>query len=291
MLKALLLASCCVGCCAAQTESITIGPADVLLIKVLEAPELQQSARVTDAGTFPLIIGGSVKVAGLTPAEAAVEVEHALESGHFLLSPHVSVTIEQTTTENVVLSGLVRSPGSYPLPTPRPILDVLSLAGGLTDAADRNITVERHGTKERIEFFVSNKSNAVLDSNSLLIYPGDTIFIPRASIVYVLGDVNKPGGFPFATSDSKLSVLQVVSLAGGTPPTAVPSHARLIRKQPDGTYAELALPLSEMQKGKKSDMQLQNDDIIYVPYSYLRAMASGVDNLVAAATSASIYRF
>jgi len=290
-LKALLLASCCVVCCLAQKESLTIGPADVLHIKVLEAPELEQTGRVTDAGTFPLIIGGSVNVAGLTPSGAAAAIAQALENGHFLLSPHVSVTIEQTTTQNITLSGEFARPGVYPLATPRPILDVIAAAGGLNGAADRKITIERHETKERIEYFVSNKSGVALDSNSLVIYPGDTIFVPRASIVYLLGDVGRPGGYAMTTADSKLSVLQVVAEGGGTLHTAVPAKARLIRKRGDGTYVELPLPLSAMQKGKTSDMQLQGDDIIYVPFSYLRNMALGIDSLISSAASASIYRF
>lgn len=291
ILKALLLAIFCVTCCAGQEESLTIGPADLLHVKVLEAPELEQSVRVMDSGTIPLIIGGNIMVAGLTPSGAASAVARALESGHFLLSPHVSVTIEQTTTQRVTVTGAVRTPGEYPLATPRSILSVLASAGGLNDNADRKITIERHNTKNRVEFFVSNKSGTALDDNSLLIYPGDTIFVPKAALIYVLGDVSKPGGYPVITNDSKLSVLQLVSYAGGTLPTAVPSHARLIRKQSDGTYVDIALPLSAMQKGKKPDMQLQSDDIVYVPFSYLRSMALGVDSLIAAATSASIYRF
>jgi polysaccharide export outer membrane protein len=290
-LSAFLFVSCCVTCCIAQKESLTIGPADTLHVKVLEAPELEQFGRVTDAGTFPLIIGGSVNVVGLTPSGAAEAIGRALESGHYLLAPHVSVTIDQTTTQNVVVSGDVRAPGSFSVPTPRPVLNIIAMAGGLDDFADRKITIERHETKERIEFFVSNKSAVALDSNSLLVYPGDTVFVPRASFVYVLGDVAKPGGYAMATNDSKLSVLQVVAQAGGTQPTAVPAKARLIRKRDDGTYEESALPLSDMQKGKTSDRQLQTDDIIYVPFSYVRSMALGVDSLVAAAASASIYRF
>lgn len=291
MLKALLLASCCVTCCLAQKESITIGPADLLHVKVLEAPELEQSARVTDAGTFPLIIGGSVNVVGLTPSGAAEAIAQALESGHYLLSPHVSVTLEQTTTQNVTLSGDLQRPGVYPLPTPRPILDVIAAGGGLSVSADRRITIERHDTKERIEYFVSNKSGTALDNNKLLIYPGDTIFVPRASIVYVLGDVGRPGGYTMTTNDGKLSVLQVVSQAGGTAHNAVPAKSRLIREREDGTYVELPLPLSAMQEGKTSDMQLQGGDIVYVPFSYFRNALLGVDGLLASAASASIYRF
>ena len=77
-LKSLLFLFCCAACCGAQTESLTIGPGDLLHVKVLEASELEQSARVTDAGTFTLILGGTVHVAGLTPPEAALAIERAL---------------------------------------------------------------------------------------------------------------------------------------------------------------------------------------------------------------------
>ena len=82
------------------------------------------------------------------------------------------------------------------------------------------------------------------------IFPGDTIVVPKAEVVYILGDVNRPGGIAMVTNDSKLSVVQAITLAGGTPPNAVPSHARLIRKQADGSHAEIPLNLSAMQKGK-----------------------------------------
>jgi polysaccharide export outer membrane protein len=93
------------------------------------------------------------------------------------------------------------------------------------------------------------------------------------------------------SNDSKLSVVQAISLAGGTPPNAVPSHTRLIRKQPDGSHVEIPLQLSAMQKGKAPDMELQADDIVYVPFSYVRNMAVGAGSLVGATSSAAIYRF
>jgi polysaccharide export outer membrane protein len=93
------------------------------------------------------------------------------------------------------------------------------------------------------------------------------------------------------TNDSKLSVIQAMTLAGGTPPNAVPSQARLIRKKADGTRVEIPLQLSAMEKGKNPDLQLQADDIIYVPFSYTRNMAVGAGSLVGATSSAAIYRF
>jgi polysaccharide export outer membrane protein len=285
-----LILFCCTVCCFAQTESLTIGPGDVLHLKVLEAPELEQSARVSDAGTLTLMLGGKVQVAGRTPAEAALAIEQALIEGHYVLTPHVSVTTEQTATQNVTILGQVRSPGSYPIGTPRPILDVLALAGGLNELAQRKVTIQRHSTKERVEFVLSNSANAALDAN-VPVFPGDTVIVPKADVVYVLGDVNRPGGIAMVTNDSKLSALQVISLAGGTPPNAVPSHARLIRKQADGGYVEIPLQISAMQKGKEPDKPLQADDIVYVPFSYTRNMAVGAGSLVGATSSAAIYRF
>jgi polysaccharide export outer membrane protein len=288
--KSLVLLFCCAVCCCAQTESLTIGPGDLLHLKVLEAPELEQSARVTDAGTLTLILGGSVQVAGLAPPEAALAIARVLVEHHYVLTPHVSVTLEQTATQNVTIMGQVRSPGSYPIGTPRPILDVLALAGGLTDLADRKVTIERHATKERVEFVVSNSAKAALDA-SIAVLPGDTVIVPKADVVYILGDVNRPGGIAIVTNDSKLSALEALSLAGGTPPNAVPSHARLIRRQADGSHVDLPLQLSAMQKGKQPDIPLQSDDIVYVPFSYARNMAVGAGSLVGATSSAAIYKF
>jgi polysaccharide biosynthesis/export protein len=288
--RSVLILFCCAGCCLAQTESLSIGPGDILHLKVLEAPELEQSARVGDAGTLTLILGGKVQVAGLTPAEAAVAIERALVEGHYVLTPHVSVTTEQTATQNVTILGQVRTPGSYPIATPRPILDVLALAGGLNDLAQRKVTIQRRASKERVDYVLSNSADAALDGN-VPVYPGDTVLVPKADVVYVLGDVNRPGGIAIVTNDSKLSALQALTLAGGTPPNAVPSKSRLIRKQADGTHVELPLQLSAMQKGKEPDIPLQGDDIIYVPFSYARNMAVGAGSLVGATTSAAIYRF
>jgi polysaccharide export outer membrane protein len=237
-----------------------------------------------------LILGGPVYVAGLTPPEAALVIARVLVDGHYLLTPHVSVLIEQTATQNVTIIGQVHSPGSYPIGTSRPILDVLALAGGLTEIADRKVTIERHASKERATFVVSNSAAAALDA-SVLVFPGDTVIVSKADVVYILGDVNRPGGFAMVTNDSRLSAVQVLSLAGGTPPNAVPSHARLIRKQPDGSRIEIPLHLSAMAKGKQPDIQLQPDDIVYVPFSYARNMAVGAGSLVGSTASAAIYHF
>jgi polysaccharide biosynthesis/export protein len=292
MIKASVLIALSLYClsCWSQKDSLLIGPGDQVQIQVLEAPELAQAVRVADDGSVPLLLGGSVKIGGLTVAAADREIEQALVAGRYVLHPHVNVAVIKSATEEVSVVGQVHAPGSYPIGTPRSVVDVLALAGGVTELADRKITIEHHGSNQKVKYFLSNEPSQALE-NKVEVYPGDIVFVPKVDVVYVLGDVYRPGGYPMATNDSKLTVLQAVTLAGSTPPSAVPSHARLIRKQPDGTYVEIHLPLSDMQKGKRSDFALAPDDIIYVPYSYIRNMGSGLTSLVAAASTATIYRY
>jgi polysaccharide export outer membrane protein len=272
-----------------STESLLIGPGDLLHVRVFDTPELEQHARVTDAGELPLILGANVKVVGLTPAEAARAVEKRLLDGHFLLNPRVLVSVDQYATQNVSVLGEVKSPGAYPIGAPRSVLDVLTLAGGLTDLADRKVMIERHGTSERVPYFVSNQPGVAMDT-SVRVDPGDTILVPKAGIVYVLGDVSRPGGYTMTNNEAQLSVLELVARAGGTNRSAVPSHAKLIRKT-NGTYTEMAIQLSAMQKGNHADMPLQADDIVYVPFSYLRNFAVQSAGVAASVGSAAVYRF
>jgi polysaccharide export outer membrane protein len=277
------------GLAAQTTETLLIGPGDTIHVQVFDSPELEEHARVMDSGDLPLLLGGSVNVAGMTPAQAARAIEDVLLHRNILLNPRVLVSIEQTTTHNVSILGEVRSPGAYPIGTPRSILDVLALAGGLTDSADRKVLIQRHGTSVRVPYFVSNVSSAALDT-AVIINPGDTILIPKAGIVYALGDLARPGGYTMTNNDAKVSVLELVARAGGTPPSAYPSRSVLLRKSGDG-YVRIHLPLSNMQKGKVADIPMQPDDIVYVPFSYLRNSVVNASGIAASVGSAAVYHF
>lgn len=274
---------------AATSESLLIGPGDTLHVQVLDTPELEQHPRVTDAGEIPLIGIGNLKVAGLTPGAAAEEIRERLISMHYMNHPQVTVTVEQYATQTVSVLGQVKNPGAYTISTPRSILSVVALTGGLTDSANYHITIQRRdGSQSPVDYNLSNDPRAAI-ADQVQVYPGDTVIVPKAGIAYVLGDVNRPGGFVMQNNHSQLTAVQAVALAGGTPPSAVPAHAKLIRRTPDGGYKEIALNFSAMQKGKKPDMLLQPDDIIYMPFSYLRNIATTSSGIVASATSAAIY--
>lgn len=305
--RAVLVFSCLMLCflpiVQAQRESLLIGPGDLVQIQIFDAPELSQQARITDAGDVPLLMGGNVKVAGLTPEQAQDAIAKALVDAHYLVNPRVSVTVMQYATENVSVIGEVRTPGAYPITTGRTVAEVIALAGGLMPDADRSIVIQRHGTGEMLTYFLSNAPLVTPDSvapgvnmvkastlvtRNTLIYPGDTVRVARAELVYALGDVRTPGGVPMYNNDSPLTVLQLISTVGGTNHSAVPSKARIIRRTPDGGFQQIFIPLSDMQKGKKPDMTLQANDIIYVPFSYGRNTLLGAAAIASSAAGASI---
>jgi polysaccharide biosynthesis/export protein len=279
---------CAASVCWAQNESLLIGPGDLLHIQVLEAADLTQTVRVMDSGEVPLIIGGNVKVAGLTPQAAAEVIQTDLKEKKYLVDPHVSVSIEQYTAQDVTILGEVKAPGRYSIQTPLPVLTALAQAHGLGEMADRNIIIQRRNSDQRVKYFVSNDPEQALNS-PMVVYPGDTILVPKVKIVYVIGDVTRPGGYPMTANDSTLTALEAVSLAGSWQLHARQSHTRIIRKQPNGTYIEMQVSLSDMVKGKRSDLPLEANDIIYVPFSYLKNFALETANIVSAASAAAIY--
>ena len=290
--KSLLsLALMAVFACAAvaQQESLLIGPGDLVQIHVFDTPELDQSVRVTDAGTIPLTMGGDIRISSQTPAEASRNIEKVLKDGRFLLHPRVSVVVTQYATQKVAVIGEVKAPGAYPIDTPRSVIDVLSLAGGLNELADRKITIERHGNHEKLSYFMANHADTALDS-AVMVAPGDTIYVPKAGLVYVLGDVARPGGYTMTNNDAEITVLQLVARAGGTSHSAVPANARLIRKTATG-YTDTPMQLSRMEKGKAPDVTLEANDIIYVPFSYMRNFATQATGVVSSLGSAAIYAF
>lgn len=275
---------------AAQPESLLIGPGDLLRISVLRESELDQRTRVLDSGEITLALAGNLSVQGLTPAQAAARIADKYREGKFLLHPEVSVFVEEYATQTVTILGEVVHPGTLRLAAPRTLIDVLSLAGGLTEFADRHIVVERRSKDgqpgERIRAYLPNRADDALNAD-VLIRPGDTVMVPKAGIVYVLGDVAHPGGYVMQ-NDSKLTVLQAIALAAGASKTASERRVRLVRNV-DGQTFSLDLPLRDMERGRQPDVPLQANDILYVPFSLAKNLSLGIANITAAASSALIY--
>jgi polysaccharide export outer membrane protein len=273
---------------AAQKETLLIGPGDLLHLMVYDTPEMEQRARVTDAGTIPFSFLGNVDVGGLTPEQAAEQIQHRLIAAGVMLHPQVTVRVEAYATLNASVMGQVQKPGMYEIDTPRKVVDVLALAGGLTSLADRHITIQRFGPeKEKVEYFYSNQASNALFHDPL-VYPGDTVVVPTAEVVYVLGDVAKPGGYPINTNNSRMTVLQAIALAGYANHTASVGKSKLVR-QSDGRVEEINLEVGAMQKGKKPDVALLPDDVVYVPFSFARNIGINGQGILASVASAAVY--
>jgi len=272
----------------AQKESLLIGPGDSIHIQVYDTPEMEQRARVTDSGDVPLSFLGNVKVANQTPEQAGHEIERRLIAAGIMRHPQVTVRVDVYATQNASVMGQVVKPGVYEIDTSRKVIDVLALAGGLTDLADRHITIERHGDADKkVDYYYSNQAGTAL-SDDPMVYPGDRVVVPRAAVVYVLGDVLKPGGYPVDTNNSKMTVLQALSLAGSPNHTAAVGKSKLVRKTPTGVQ-QIALPINAMQKGEKPDVALMPDDVVYVPFSFLRNVALNGQSILASTASAFVY--
>jgi polysaccharide export outer membrane protein len=284
----LLLTSCIATSSLAQNESLLIGPGDLLHLQVYDTPEMEQRARVTDAGNIPFNFLGNVAVSGLTPEQAAEQIEHRLVAAGVMLHPQVTVRVEAYATQNASVMGEVQKPGIYEIDTPHTVVDVLAMAGGMTYIADRHITIQRFGSpKQKVEYYYSNAGETAL-SDDPMVYPGDTVVVSKVPVVYVLGDVSKPGGYPVNTNNSRMTVLQAIALAGYANHTASVGKSRLVRETPTGVQ-EIDLPVGAMQKGKIPDVALLPDDVIYVPFSFLRNVGVNAQGILASATSAAIY--
>ncbi len=270
----------------AQRESLLIGPGDLLHITIFRENDLEQKVRVKDSGEVLLQLVGNVPVKGLPPAEAAEKIAKLYQQGGFLNHPQVAVFVEESVSERAAVLGEVEHPGLVPLTSSRSLLDVISQAGGLTTTADRHITIRRAGQPPSTVFLSNNAGKALADAD-VLVQPGDTILVPKAGVVYVLGDVGRPGGFVMQ-DDARLSLLQALSLASGANKTAAENKARLLRKI-NGVVTEQPLALKAIERGRQTDPQLEADDIVFIPFSIFKNVALGATTILASASSAAVY--
>jgi polysaccharide export outer membrane protein len=266
---------------------LVIGPGDLLTVTVFNVPELLQTVRVSDTGDAVLSLIGSMHLAQMTVAEAQVAIENEYRNRKFLLDPHVSILVTEYATEGVSVLGEVTKPGVYPLLGPHTLLDIISAAGGLTELAGGTVSVRRRNGAEQVILLDANDPQKAL-AQDVGLQPADMVVVARAAIVYVVGDVGKPGGFPMQ-NNGRLTVLQAVALASGVNKTAALSRAKIIHKAPPG-YREADIHLAKLLQGKAPDTELKAEDILFVPNSKLKsAVAGGFSSAVQAATTAAIY--
>jgi polysaccharide export outer membrane protein len=265
-----------------------IGAGDLVEMSVFDTPELSGKLRVSNTGDVILPLVGTLHLQGLTAGEAQTLIRQKLIDGGFLKDPQVTVFISEYATQGVSVVGEVHKPGIYPAFGTHHLLDYLSLAEGLTPLAGTAIVITHSGHPGQPQPVKMTTGAATQPENNPEILPGDTIFVARTGLVYVVGDVARPGGFPM-DHDGQLTILQAVALAQGANSTAARGSAKLIRTTPQGRQG-IPVDLKKILSAKATDLPLQDNDILFVPSSAAKNTWKNIESALPAVAGASIYR-
>ncbi len=263
-----------------QAEATTIGPGDLLNIGVFAVPELTLKVRVSERGSVTLPLVGKMDFGGLTVAQAEQSLAKILVERNFVLKPQVTIFVAEYATQGITVLGEVSQPGTYPLFGPHHLFDAISAAGGMTQRSSSAITLIRRGDQDHPVHLNLAVTHANVDANVML-QPGDTIIIDKAPVVYVVGEVNKPGAF-LMENNTTVTVLRAVALAQGATHRAALNKAEIVRRLPTGVE-QIDLPLGKIMRGQMADIQLVGDDILFLPTSKSKVGAQkGIEAIIAA---------
>jgi polysaccharide biosynthesis/export protein len=269
-----------------DSSFMKLGGGDLIEVNVYNVPELTTKARVGNSGDVYLPLIDYVHVGGLTVDEAQSLIQKRLGDGGFVRNPHVTIFVDESASQGVTVLGEVTKPGIYPDLGDHKLYELISEAGGFSQAAARKVSIFHRNQAQASQLNLPRNLADDL-SNNVEVLPGDTILVPRAPIIYVVGDVGKPSGL--LVDNGTLTVLQAVALSGGTNRTAKMNGVRIIRKGPTG-MTETRIPLKKMLEAKAPDVTLQADDILFVPVSGGRVVAGRTfEAAMAMATAVSIY--
>jgi len=266
-----------------------IGPGDMLEISEYRTPEFRSVVRVSAAGMVTLPLVNEVSLGGLDEENAARAVEAALVRKGMLLHPLVSVVVTEQAGQDVSVLGEVVRPGVYAYMAHHRLLDVIAQASGVGQGAGRVVNIVHRSDPNTPHAVVLDPegTDAGQDHNPEL-SPGDTVEVSRAGLVYVVGDVIRPGGFPVDPAHG-LTVLQALSLAWGSTQNAASGRAVLIREQKGGRTL-IALNLKRMLRGLDPDQAIRDRDILFVPDSMAKNLINRtLESAIQSAVGVSIY--
>lgn len=271
-------------------SSLKLASGFLLSLTVYDMPEISCDLRVDGAGNVEVPLSGSLHVAGLTVSEAKTAIQKKLMDARILKNPQLNLDVVQYAGENVTVFGEVQAPGRVQLLAPHSLADVLGMVGGETQLAGDTIEIRRivNGNAAEVQLVHYARGGPSDQINAITILPGDTISVPRAGIVYVMGAVNRPGGYVMQ-EDGKLNVSQALSLAYGTTLNASVGSIRVIRKDAQGKLTEIPIPYGAITKGKAAPLTLQAEDMVYVPVSKIKTVFSSGMGIMSSTTSALIY--
>ena len=231
-----------------------LGEGDSIRITVFQNPDLTTETRISERGTITFPLVGEISLAGLTPVDAEARIADKLIKGKFVLKPQVSLNVIRVRSRQVSVLGQVARPGRYPLDdTSSNLTDILALAGGVSPTGDDNVTVmvTRDGKTAKLEINVPTMYRTGDLSRNLQLENGDTIFVQRAPVFYIYGEVQRAGSYRL---EQGMTVMQALSVGGGVTPRGTDRGVKIRRKTGDGTQAVDA---------RLTD-PVRPDDVIYI---------------------------
>jgi polysaccharide export outer membrane protein len=266
-----------------------IVPGDVISITTYGAPELTIAAttstgsltttagavggmKVGGLGEVTLPFLGTVKLAGMTPAQASAYLRKALLDGGFLADPQVIVGLVESPTRVITVLGEVARPSPVPAFGQLRLMDAISACGGFTPLASHTVTVHRRGVADPITVDLGVDPKAANLANIPLL-PGDTVVVSKVGNIFVVGEVKTVSSFPAATN-APITVMRAIAMAGGLRYSAALSKARIIRTSADNQRIEIDLDLKKLMQGKQQDVALAANDILFVPANTFKAVVA-----------------
>ena len=269
-----------------------IGASDLVRLTVDDSPELSQTFRVDQQGNLNLpLLNQSIRAAGLMPDALRDEIAAALKARHLLVNPVVDVSVVEYRSRDVTIAGAVKTPMTIQELGDLRVLGAISQAGGLLPEAGPEIIVEQaNGSAQRIsvrELFDGHHPQLNIRVNA-----GSQIRVPECEQVFVVGDVKRPGAFPFQDMQDT-TVLKLLALSGGLDSFSR-NTAYIYRTDPGSAQkTEIEVPLRRILDRKSEDVKLVANDILYVPTNgKLKTSASVVNHVTGmgnAAVSAAIW--
>ncbi|MBT9597772.1 MAG: polysaccharide export protein EpsE [Vitreoscilla sp.] len=240
----------------ADVDLYRIGAGDSVRISVYQSPDLALETRVTEAGviSYPLI--GTLRIGGLTISEAEAALAAALKKGDFIKNPQVSMMVTQVRANQANVLGQVGKPGRIPLDVAgMRLTDVIALAGGITASAGSDtvvVTGTRNGQPFRREVDLPKVFAPGGRGEDIVIQPNDVIWVDRYPVIYLYGEVQKPGQLRL---ERGMTVVQALASAGGLTQRGTPRGLRVSRRAPNGQVQSLELSM---------DDALQSGDVVFV---------------------------
>jgi polysaccharide biosynthesis/export protein len=265
-----------------------IHPGDIVEVQVFDAPEYSVSMPVSPAGEIAIPYAGLFHIEGMTSIEAAHAIARLFVQQQILRDPRVIVTTQQFGY-SVTVMGEVRSPGIYTLAGKKRLIDMLTQAGGVSDRAGHVIEIFPTGSMKNPQTVLWDPTLRENDNAELEIKTGETILVSRCGVVYVGGNVNRPGAFPLCDSNHT-TLSEVMALAQGAKASSWSQRTLLLRSAEGGTRVVQKVKLEDVLRGRAVDITMQPDDIIFIPPSVLKAASkTALTAAIGFATQAYFY--